>query len=241
MLSSLKRYLIRSLESRGYYVSFGEPATLDAIFSTLHRRTPNLFFVQIGAFDGLTDDPLASYVHRYRWRGMLVEPQREAFEALQRNYAACEGLILENVAIGNSNDVLTLYRLKEECAHLFGRDRRLIASSSVEHVVRHLAADVHADEALERVDVPCTTLPNLLAKHHIDKIDLLQVDAEAADASILRSLDLDSIHPAIIRFEYVNLDAESVLASVELLRARNYKLIVGAVDITACRSNCMYA
>jgi hypothetical protein len=35
-------------------------------------------FIQVGAFDGITTDPLHKYITRYGWRGILMEPQPRA-------------------------------------------------------------------------------------------------------------------------------------------------------------------
>ena len=37
--------------------------------------TNDVFFIQIGAFDGIHDDPLFKLVRRFGWPGILVEPQ----------------------------------------------------------------------------------------------------------------------------------------------------------------------
>ena len=118
-LALLKRSLIRLIEARGYIVSFGEPATVEAILSAFHHRKPGFSFVQIGAFDGKGSDPILDYIRRYRWRGLLIEPQPAVFEALKKNLAGREGLLFENVAIATKEGMLPFHTLKDECAHLF--------------------------------------------------------------------------------------------------------------------------
>jgi hypothetical protein len=58
-------------------------------------------FLQIGAYDGLAGDPLRPIVAEdERWYGILVEPQPQAFERLQRNYRdAAHRLVFLNCAI----------------------------------------------------------------------------------------------------------------------------------------------
>ena len=45
------------------------------------RRGRRLSFVQIGANDGVTGDPIRRFILEFGWSGVLVEPQLEIFEA----------------------------------------------------------------------------------------------------------------------------------------------------------------
>ena len=67
--------------------------------------------VQIGACDGLMDDPLYQWITRYRRSGILLEPQREMFERLN---ADCRNIRFENVVIADTDCVRPLYKLRQE-------------------------------------------------------------------------------------------------------------------------------
>jgi FkbM family methyltransferase len=240
MLAIFKKLLIRLLEERGYCVSFGEPATFDGIISAFNSRTKNFFFVQIGAYDGLECDPIQRFIHRYRWSGILVEPQPDAFERLRRNYEKFPGLIFERTAIADQECSLPLYKLKEEFAHLFHSDRKTLCSFDPEHITKHLSQRVDLRDALEKVDIQCSTLSRLIEKHHVTKIDLLQIDAEGYDFIIIKSIDFSKVSPLIIHFEHAHLPATDKAECIQLLISKNYKVVVGAYDMTAFQSNWMY-
>src|SRR5665213_3125000 len=65
---------------------------------------PDFFFVQIGAFDGLSQDPLHDLIVRYDWAGILVEPQDRYFQTLRATYANRPRLTLRNVAVGERDE-----------------------------------------------------------------------------------------------------------------------------------------
>lgn len=44
---------------------------------------PELTFVQVGVFDGITHDPLRKYIEKFGWRGILMEPQSKAAQRLR--------------------------------------------------------------------------------------------------------------------------------------------------------------
>jgi FkbM family methyltransferase len=240
MLGNFKKGLIRLLESRGYCVSFGEPATFAGILSALKSRGEKFFFVQIGAYDGLKSDPIQASVRERRWRGILVEPQPDAFERLKRNYANIPNLIFENVAIAACGRSLTLYKLRDEFAHLVQGDHRMLSSFDPEHVIKHLTTRVDAGQALETLQVPCLTLSSLFAKYAVQTVDLLQIDAEGYDYEILKLVDFRETKPKIIHFEHAHLGPAEKGECIQLLVSQDYKVVTGAYDMIAFQSRWMY-
>src|ERR1700757_1019618 len=43
-------------------------------------------FIQVGAFDGVSTDPLRKYIQTCGWRGVLIEPQPRPAAQLQELY-----------------------------------------------------------------------------------------------------------------------------------------------------------
>jgi len=237
-IKKLKQSVIRLLESRGYCVSFGEPATLMGIVSGFDKD--DFFFVQIGAYDGREGDPIHDFVRQRHWKGLLVEPQPDAFAGLRSHYKDCPGLLFENAAITASGEAMPFYRLKPEYASLFHGDAGTLSSFDPEHILKHLSKPMTTSEALAVFDVPCIRLGELLEKHGITRIDFLQIDAEGLDDEIVRAIDFAKIKPAIIRFEHAHIDPARKQECIDLLLSHSYKLVIGAYDITAFQSRWMY-
>jgi hypothetical protein len=78
----------------------------------LMAQEKDIFFVQIGAHDGHSYDPIGPYVRKFQWRGLLIEPQPAVFAKLKEHYAGQSNLIFENVAIAEQEGSLTLYCFK---------------------------------------------------------------------------------------------------------------------------------
>jgi FkbM family methyltransferase len=241
MFEMFKSFLFRELQRRGYCISYGEPATFDGILASFGGRREEFHFIQVGAYDGRESDPICEFVRRYRWAGLLVEPQPDVFEKLKLNYAGLPRLKFERAAIVNEEGPFTLYRLKNEYAHLFHTAHRTLSSFDPEHIIRHLSRTVDPEKALERVETECLTFSGLVEKHHISRIDLLQIDAEGYDYEIIKSINFARLAPRIIRFEHANLTGSAKLDCFDLLLSKSYKLVVGIYDTTAFQSRWMYA
>lgn len=196
------------------------------------RTVGKFFFVQVGAQDGVTGDPIHQYVHQDRWHSVLVEPRRAPFEALQRTYEGCAGLRFLNVAITAEAGERDLHFVRDDEGSLpawvqgLGSFRREVLLSHEAEV-----PDLRAKLARERVT--CRTWDTVLALVPPTGLDLLQLDVEGLDYELLRRFPFDQFAPGVVRYEHKHLTAEEKSDCGELLSNRGYVLIVEAQDTTA--------
>src|SRR5450755_188765 len=73
------------------------------------RDLSNFFFIQIGAFDGVTNDAVHALAVGAGLKGLVIEPQAAMFATLTANYKGCDNLIFENAAIAHENGEKPLY------------------------------------------------------------------------------------------------------------------------------------
>ena len=166
------------------------------------KTSEELVFVQIGANDGILGDPLRQFVITYGWSGVLVEPQFTVYQKLVSNYTAHKSrLKFENIAISNHSDSIVMFRPRQnhESDDLHGAD---VVSVNRRVTARQLKTRGYE---LESFEVKCMTLDGLLEKHGIRELDVLQIDTEGHDWSVLSSLSLEKVSPAIIQFEHGHL------------------------------------
>jgi len=75
---------------------------------------------------------------------------------------------------------------------------------------------------IEELDVKCMSLDRLLEKHEIEKLDLIQIDAEGYDWKILSQLDLRKYKPEMIIFENANLEETEKKEAIAFLQEMYY-------------------
>jgi FkbM family methyltransferase len=68
----------------------------------------------VGAFDGITDDPLGPFARHLGWEGILVEPQPHLFSQLMRNLNEVPNLHFENAAIAPHTGTATMYYVRRD-------------------------------------------------------------------------------------------------------------------------------
>jgi FkbM family methyltransferase len=197
--------------------------SLDLVLADYLTKASSICFVQVGGFDGKTGDPLYPYVTKYQWKGVIVEPQTEAFEALKSNYANEPQIILANAAVADHDGFQTLWRLRSGVQGLPAWAPQL-ASFDRDTVLRHKAQIPNIEEFIEAKQVRCVTLDTLMRESGLDRIDVLQIDVEGYDYEILKLLDFEKYKPSIIRYEHAHLHPDDLDACLDMLVQHGYKV-----------------
>ena len=86
-----------------------------------------------------------------------------------------------------------------------------------------------------QITVQCVTLQDLLVKHNITDLDLLQIDAEGYDYEILKSIDFQRIKPRFINFEHALLSTTQRLECRQMLERIGYIVHEWAGADTTCQ------
>jgi FkbM family methyltransferase len=193
-------------------------------------RGERFFFVQVGAFDGVSDDPIHRYIKEFHWTGILVEPQPEAFAKLRANYRGESQLVFENAAIALRDGRTTLHAPSEAHgeAYLTSFDKGVV-QKRVGHRV-----------PIREVHVPALTIATLLARHGSPSIDLVQIEAEGFDFEVIKMFDAAGIRPPLIRFEHYHFSRALRQECLAFLAARGYQLHRDRMDMVALHSDVLH-
>jgi FkbM family methyltransferase len=228
------RYVRRLANRFGVDITKYRPTTIEHPFNVLEfvidhylRDDATFNFIQIGANDGVRWDPLHALIIKHHLTGLLVEPLPDMFEQLMENYRSEPQLSFENAAVATESGTRTLFRITPDAnvpdaAHGW-------ASFNKEH----LAADFKRH--LQEVSVPTLTVKELLEKHSIERITLLQIDTEGYDYEILKMFFQERVFPEIINFEYALLSNNDYLDCRRALVDNGYRFIDTAIDTLAIK------
>jgi len=207
--------------------------TLDMVLSDFRSRHRDVFFLQVGALDGVSADPLYSLVEKHELRGILVEPQADFFNQLRSNYAAFgpSRFVFVNAAIAETDGRRSLYRIR---AGSSGPSWMHGTASFDRHsVTKHRRAIPNVESLVTVEEVRCITFATLFRETQAEHVDLLQIDAEGYDAKILQFFDLPARMPAIVRFEHTHLPQDDHLRCLNNLIQLGYGISVGVEDTLA--------
>jgi len=193
------------------------PARISPVLRAAVRRAhhPGFFFVNIGANDGISNDPIYPFLREYGWRGIAVEPLEPLFVELERNYRALPGVILERAAIAPEPRPFYYLSAASGYERIWTKQvgtldpaflRRTIDAMRTYEFEGPVPAGL--EESIVRVDVPCLTFDALMAKHRVERVDFINIDAEGVDYEIVGTIDLARWRPQILCVETADMSEQ---------------------------------
>lgn len=233
---------------RFYYQNIWKPKpnTLSAFLDDFAKKEKQVFFIQVGSNDGIQHDPLSKFIKRNHWRGMMIEPQKQAFQHLSYAYQK-EKVTPLNIAISDQDGIKRLYKLS------FSDERWASGISSfLEEQVQAQIDNGHVGRMCKKYgitpptdlsdyitfeEVQCMSFGTLFEQHRIDQVDLLHIDTEGFDFEIIKLFDFDRFQPKAVIYEHTHLSESDKAACLQFLKDRSYQIQSFDADTVAYLPN----
>ncbi len=178
---------------------FGEDLFLDELFDGQEDG----FFIEVGAYDGYTY-AVTYALESVGWSGLLIEPVPSLHAKAE---ARRPGSRVVNAALSRRGSTGTA-----RFTHILGSGADDYDASSYldEPDARGFSKRPPAKTNVEHVEVPLTTMSDLLAEHQ-GAIDLVVIDVEGGEMNLLDGFDLDRFRPRVILIEDHNLGRDPAI------------------------------
>lgn len=207
-------------------------------------RKEEVYFIQVGANDGVGNDPFVDVLDRFRWRGVCIEPQPKPFAALKKHYESNERVLVENAAIAEKSGSQKMFRIsfsEDNWASRLTSLRRDVLEKQiecgyVESKARENGVVPPADKAtwISEVAVTTITFGDLLKKHDLPRVDALLLDVEGYEWPVLRQFDFARYKPPFVALERMHLPSCDRAKIVELLKGHGYTLKKTRQNFVGC-------
>jgi len=205
-----------------YHSQYGQDVFIAKL---LEGRVGKGFFVDIGAYDGVTNSNTLLLEKQFGYRGLLVEPNPLA--AAKARVARVSEVV--NCGVGEISGALRFmacsgYGEQLSCFREF---------ADQEHLKRIACEQMAHGFAVEEFIVDVVPLKDLLSMRQICSITVLSVDAEGAEYTILKSFPFSSVRVSVVVVEANNPDdvEKTLEENGFILRA-----VVGTDMVFVCRS-----
>ena len=195
---------------------------LDLAIRALLAEREHIHIVQIGAFDGATSDPIGRWIGHDKIRAVLVEPQPRAYQRLLNRFIAAPNTILVEAAITDSDGIHSLYIPKDQ-------DCSQVASLSQGYVHSIVGR-------VKSITVRGITVDSLLRETGTSRVDLLQIDTEGKDYTILQQFFALGFEPIVVNLESFHLDEKQRASLYGDLIERGYQYIDYNLDTLAIKA-----
>lgn len=228
--------LAEFLGRRGYIVTrarFDEDSPIDLrglLASSIERRKARFEVLQIGANDGVENDPIHKLVLSRGWYLCAVEPMPEPFQRLQNNYRNVRTVTCLQCAVGHVDGETTLYTLASPRAiddHL--------SSFSIDILRKHWRSIPDLEQRIKTQTVKCLTIESVVRQSSLHEIDMLQIDTEGYDYEIMKLAFRAGLFPPILAFEWQHLDRQAMWACRCDLLKHGYRWLLSKGDVIAIK------
>lgn len=235
-LISIRMYLLANFNSfvQFFYKNFWQPKpnSLAEVIDQFSKKNKDVFCIQVGSNDGFQHDPLCKFIKRDQWRGLLMEPQRSAFQKLEYIYK--NDLVTPiNRAVDQMDQERKLYRVAFTDARWASglssfnetQLKNMIASGHVERqcVKNGVQMPDNEEDCITYDVVKCSSFESLFMEFKVPKVDLLHVDTEGYDYEILKLYPFEIYKPLIVIFEHSHLSSDDHVAARAFLKNLGYQ------------------
>ena len=177
-------------------------------------------FIQVGAFDGITADPLRKYIQTCGWRGVLIEPQPRPAAGLHELYGDNDRLVILQAALDDKCGKRTLFTVESDSVPAWARG---MASFQHDNILKNSYLIPGLEAMIKEITVNCITFDGVMQNLPSGRLDLLQIDTEGADGHILSLFPFDRVKPAIVHWESKHLTKLQQEQALDILRGQGYR------------------
>jgi FkbM family methyltransferase len=153
----------------------------------------NGFFIDIGAYDGLTISNTAYMELDLDWNGICIEPNPVVFSKLEKN----RNCICENIGISGDNIELDFLKIEGYSEMLSG----FFNFYDEKHLERIDNEIKRFGGAKEIIKIKTKNLNNLISEHNIKFVDYLSIDVEGLEKEIIENINFDNVYIDFISVE----------------------------------------
>ena len=182
------------MQEESYSMSDSKGIPLDKKLDMLFNHKKDGFFIELGAFDGITQSNTYFFELNRNWKGLLIEPSKNSFDLCCINRP--------NSIVVNCCCVSNTYTDTK----IFGDFNSTLMSSVNGERLR----------SNQLIEVKALTLEKILDENNIDiEIDFLSLDTEGYELPILQGLNLDKYRPKYLLIEIYSNEFNNILIYLE--------------------------
>jgi FkbM family methyltransferase len=196
---------------------------VDKYVESLFPKDYKGYFLDIGAHNGI-DINNTYYFEKQGWDGICFEPIPEVFAQLKQN-RICKSV---QKAISDKEGISQFFKIKGYSEMLSG----LVDHYNQDHIARINKEIEQQNQEFEYIDVVCSTFDREVSETNID---ILSLDTEGSELSILKSIDFSKYNIKIMIIEYNYHNPELL----QLLNDNNFEILqhCGCLDLVVKNKN----
>lgn len=215
------------------------PKELNALFvqhafEAVNQMSPEgVTCAQVGACDGKRWDPVFKQVTTHGWTLYPMEPHPVYFDQLSKNYQEYENVKPIQIAISEEPGEMLLYHASRAAAAKFPPWLQGCSSLRVQRMNLSVTEAVRVSKKPRQVHdisatrVPIVRLETVLKNEGVEKLNVLVIDTEGHELSVMNSLDPDVAQVEVAVIECNGMDfskQQDYVNSISNLQLRVWRI-----------------
>ncbi|MCF3648693.1 FkbM family methyltransferase [Synoicihabitans lomoniglobus] len=196
------------------------------------RDLHGLRFLQIGANDGQRNDPIFSFIRAFGWHGTLVEPNLDFVVKLESLHRRAPRIRIVPAAIAEGRATRPFYRIDASIPGLpnFAQGLATLDYNRILTACRDLGL---SDSGIVQDMIDVIVWSDLDPESRLAETEVLVIDAEGYDLTLLRLWDWQRVRPPIVHFEHACADPAEYRHFLGELSGYGYDYVVEGDNTTA--------
>jgi FkbM family methyltransferase len=178
-------YPKETVANLGYFGQYGQDIALEGFINLLPKKL-KYTFVEIGAHDGITFSNSKFLESKEGWSGICIEANPSVYERLVKNRPNSKCL---NVAVSDVDGEAKFLLNTGHTEMLSG----LVTDYSKKHMKRIDRELARYGGTSNTLVIPSLRLETIILEHQLFEIDVLMIDVEGAEFSILKAIDFNRV------------------------------------------------
>ena len=191
--SGAEAHLQEIPSEHGIFRGFVRPTPPDYVLY-FFENSQNLFFVDVGANDGVSWSNSAALERYLGWDGICIEPNPNTHEHL-KSVRKCLCL---NKCISSAEKEL-IFRNITGSWHGSSGLLDFFEQDTIDEIEKEVAS---GNSTYQDIKLTTSTLSSVLKQNKVEHINYLSIDCEGADFEVLQSLDFNEHQPDLISIEF---------------------------------------
>jgi len=234
LLNRIGLLCVRTNHPASHYLRHLPASAFETVLFRLFPDQQGLRFIQIGANDGRRADPLQIFIDKHDWSGIMIEPLSKNFaDLLLHRGASSPRIQLRQAAVDLVAGRRLVFDLSPTATSNLPDWTRGLASFSRERVAQAASELGLPDTAIISEEIDTITWAQVWSEFGSRPCDLLTLDTEGYDLTLLRAASLSEHKPRIIHFEHACTTPEDRYAFYRELEQLGYEIATDGPDTTA--------
>jgi FkbM family methyltransferase len=199
--------------------------------------------IQVGANDGKSDDFLFKYLSQ-GLDAILIEPIDNAFKKLEANCKSFNKVRCLNKAVDLTNNIKEIYTVDFNFKNFYQKKYKredvdwlnILSSFDKNHLIKHGIKKNH----IITKKISCVTFQKIIQDFNYNDFDLLIVDTEGYDCTLINNfIDTVDLKPLII-FEWIHAKAPEIIKLLDKLKYKDYHFLKFGRDLICYQNNILF-